>query len=141
MNPEVATATGMDGNGSMTLQAYVTLVLLCGAFLYYILHKLRRKKIGETHALLWLSFGSALFLFVAIPHSIDALRLVTGIYYPPMAFFGIIIAFLLVVVLRLHSQVYLLRKNQANLVQKLAQLELESHRNGSGTKPEAGAPK
>lgn len=92
-------------------------------FLVVIFELIRRRRLQERYALLWLLTGAVIFLLAAWR---DALRLVSeniGIAYPPSALFVIASFFILVVLLHYSTVISELSERNVTLAQQLAILE------------------
>ena len=92
-------------------------------FLVVIFELIRRRRLQERYALLWLLTGAVLLLFSVWR---DALRLVSeqvGIAYPPSALFVIASFFILVVLLHYSTVLSELSERNVSLAQQLAILE------------------
>ena len=92
-------------------------------FLIVIFELIRRRKLQERYALLWLITGAVLLLLSVWR---DALRLLAeqvGIAYPPSALFVIASFFILVVLLHYSTVISELSERNVTLAQRLAILE------------------
>jgi hypothetical protein len=92
-------------------------------FVLVILELIRRRKLQERYALLWLLTGAVLLVFSVWR---DALRLVAeqvGIAYPPSALFVIAAFFILVVLLHYSTVISELSERNVSLAQRLAIME------------------
>jgi hypothetical protein len=96
----------------------VALAILVGVF-----ELVRRRKLGERYALLWMGAAVALLVLAAWQHLLYTLAHAVGIYYPPNAFF--VIAFGFAVLLLLHFSIATSRLADETrvLAQRLALLE------------------
>jgi hypothetical protein len=93
------------------------------AFLVVIFELIRRRRLQERYALLWLLTGVVIFILAAWR---DALRLVAetvGVAYPPSALFVIGSLFILVVLLHYSTVISELAERNVKLAQHLAILE------------------
>ncbi len=94
-------------------------------FLIVILELIRRRRLQERYALLWLLTGAVILVLAAWR---DALRLVAhavGIAYPPSALFLIASFFMLVVLLHYSTVMSALSEQNVTLAQRVALLESE----------------
>jgi hypothetical protein len=92
-------------------------------FLIVIFELIRRRRLQERYALLWLITGAVLLLLSVWR---DALRLLSqqvGIAYPPSALFVIASFFILVVLLHYSTVISELSERNVTLAQRLAILE------------------
>lgn len=101
-----------------TLAIAITLALLVLVF-----ELVRRRRLQERYALLWL-FASALLLSLAIWKPL-LLKLATavGIYYPPAALFAVAFAFVLVLLLHFSLSISRIVDQNKVLAQRLGQLQ------------------
>jgi hypothetical protein len=93
------------------------------AFLVIIFELIRRRRLEERYALLWLLTGGVILVLAAWR---DALRLVSdavGIAYPPSALFVIASLFVLIVLLHYSTVISELSERNVKLAQHLAILE------------------
>jgi hypothetical protein len=93
------------------------------AFLVVIFELIRRRRLQERYALLWLLTGAVIVVLAAWR---DALRLVAdtvGVAYPPSALFVIASFFILVVLLHYSTVISELSERNVTLAQRLALLE------------------
>ena len=92
-------------------------------FLVVIFELIRRRRLQERYALLWLLTGAVILVFSAWR---DALRLIAeqvGIAYPPSALFVLAAFFILVVMLHYSTVISELSERNVSLAQQLAILE------------------
>lgn len=96
--------------------------------LLLVLELVRRRKLREEYALLWLATGVVLLLLSLSRPLLDTLAALTGIFYPPSALF--LVALLFVLTILLHFSIVLTRLSQQNreLAQQLALLRHDLER-------------
>lgn len=107
----------------MSLHAYTTMVVCAILANLYVLKIIKSKWISETAGILWMIFTLGISIIILVPNGVDILGLITGVKYPPIVLIGIMIIFITWFVLRLSSQVYLLKKDRNSLVHRIAILE------------------
>jgi hypothetical protein len=94
------------------------LLLFLGVF-----ELVRRGRLRERYALLWLAAGLVLLVLAAWQNLLSVVAKAVGIYYPPNAFFVIAFAFVLVLLLHFSTTVSRLADQTRVLAQRLALLE------------------
>jgi hypothetical protein len=85
----------------LTVFDRIQLISLAGSlfFMFGILELIRRQKIKEAYALLWLVFGGIFILFSFWKKGLDYFAALAGIYYPPaLLFLLLIVAELLILI-------------------------------------------
>lgn len=99
--------------------------------LLLVLELVRRRRLREEYALLWLATGVVLLLLSLSRPLLDTLAALTGIFYPPSALF--LVALLFVLAILMHFSIVLTRLTQENrkLAQQVALLRHEQERAGS----------
>ena len=116
----------------MSLRVSVAAALVSFALLLVILELVRRRRIGERYAVLWLITGSVMLALSLWREGVDTLAAAVGIHYPPSALFVLASLFMLVLLVHLTSVVSRLSDENTALAQRLALLETDrtSPRNG-----------
>ena len=79
----------------------IQIIALAGSILFMagVVELIRRKKIKEAYALLWLIFGGIFMLFSFWKNGLDYFAGIVGIYYPPaLLFLILIVAIILILV-------------------------------------------
>ena len=110
---------------SMQLKIQIVSIIVTGGMFAVIFELLRRKRLMERYALLWL-FASAVLLALAVwKDLLEQVAAAVGIYYAPSALFAI--AFGFVLVLLMHFSLVISRLSDQNkvLAQKLGRLQRE----------------
>ena len=119
-------------------KAQVVAIVITAILLGIILELVRRRRLVERYALLWMSGAVAMLVLALWGSLLDELATLLGIENPPNALF--LVGFGVVFVLLLHFSVANSRLGEETkiLAQEVARLDLElrTSRNGSG---EAGA--
>lgn len=94
------------------------LLLFVGVF-----ELVRRGRLRERYALLWLAAGLVLLVLAVWQHLLSTVAKAVGIYYPPNAFFVIAFGFVLLLLLHFSTAVSRLADQTRLLAQRLALLE------------------
>jgi hypothetical protein len=107
----------------MDLQLRIVAFAASLGLLLVVLELVRRRRLLERYALLWLGSASMLVLLTMWSGLLEAMADLIGIAYPPSALF--VIAFVFVIVLLLHFSVAVSRLADQSkvLAQRLAMLE------------------
>ena len=107
-------------------------VLAAGVILLIVLELVRRRRLMERYALLWLLAGVVLLGLAAWRGGLSFISHAIGIYYPPNALFFVAFAFILLLLLhfssavsRLSDQTKVLAQRAALLEERLRRLETE----------------
>lgn len=111
----------------MTDRVQILAVVGCLGLLAVIFEAIRKRRLREQYALVWLLTGGVLLLLALwrdLLHQISALM---GIYYPPSALLLIGIGFVVLILLNFSVVVSDLSAKVTRLTQKLALLEWEMH--------------
>jgi hypothetical protein len=105
----------------------VQIVSLVGAglLLLFVLELVRRRRLLERYALLWLFSAAVVLLLGAWTGLLQKLADAAGIAYPPSALFGVAFLFVLVLLLHFSVAVSKLTDQTKVLAQRLALLEEE----------------
>src|SRR3954454_23556384 len=101
-------------------------ILAAGALLLIVLELVRRRRLLERYALLWLFSAAALLALAAWKGLLEKVASAIGIFYPPSALFVIAFAFILVLLLHFSVAVSRLAEQSKVLAQRLALLEARS---------------
>ena len=106
--------------------------------LLLVLELVRRRRLREEYALLWLATGVALLLLSLSRPLLDELASLTGIYYPPSALF--LVALLFVLAILMHFSIVITRLTQENreLARQIALLRHEQERGSGGEEDQGG---
>jgi len=116
----------------LSIVASLTLLLV-------ILETIRKRRLREQYALVWLLTGFLLLLFSLWRDLLDRVSALMGIYYPPSALLLMLTGLLVLILLSFSIVVSSLSIKLTRLSQKLALLEWELHARARGGLPEAGA--
>jgi len=107
----------------MELRIQIVAVLASSALLLLILELVRRRRLLERYALLWL-FSALVLLGLAIFRDVlETVSKAIGVFYPPNALFLIAFAFVMVLLLHFSIAVSRLSDQSKVLAQRLALLE------------------
>ncbi len=103
----------------------VTIVSVLGSFglLAIVFELVRRRRLQERYALLWLLTGLVLFVLAAWPAALERASSLMGIYYPPTALFVLAGGFMLIVLLHYSTVISRLSEQNTRLAQHLALLD------------------
>jgi hypothetical protein len=108
---------------SMQLKIQLVSILVTAGMFGVVFELLRRKRLMERYALLWL-FASAVLLALAIWKGLlTTVAHAIGIYYPPSALFVLAFGFILVMLLHFSLVISRLADQNKVLAQKLGLLE------------------
>jgi hypothetical protein len=107
----------------MDLRIQIVAVVAAGILLFGILELVRRRRLLERYALLWIVSAAALLALAAWKGLLEKVASAIGIFYPPSALFVIAFAFILVLLLHFSVAVSRLAEQSKVLAQRLALLE------------------
>lgn len=107
------------------MEARIQLVAILGAgiLLLVVLEMVRRRRLMERYALLWLLSCVVLLALASWPGGLSWISKAIGIFYPPTALFIVAFGFVLVLLLHFSSAVSRLSDQTKVLAQRLALLE------------------
>lgn len=107
------------------MPARVQLVAIVGAavLLLTVLEMVRRRRLMERYALLWLLSAMVLLALGIWSGALETISRAIGVIYPPNALFFVAIAFVLLLLLHFSSAVSRLSDQSKLLAQRLALLE------------------
>jgi len=103
----------------------IQLVAILGSvvLLLAVLEMVRRRRLMERYALLWLLSGVVLLALASWPGALAGISHAIGIFYPPTALFVVAFGFVLLLLLHFSSAVSRLSDQTKVLAQRLALLE------------------
>jgi hypothetical protein len=107
----------------MEVRIQIVAIVGAGALLLAILELVRRRRLLERYALLWLFSGVVLLGLAAWRGALVKLAALVGIAYPPNALFFVAFAFVLLLLLHFSVAVSRLTDQSKVLAQRLALLE------------------
>lgn len=107
------------------MQARIQLVAIIGAaaLLLTVLEMVRRRRLTERYALLWLLSGVVLLVLAVWSGALAKISHAMGVIYPPNALFFVGIGFILLLLLHFSSAVSRLSDQSDMLAQRQALLE------------------
>lgn len=92
--------------------------------LFLVVELIRRGRLKERYALLWLFSGIVLFILSVSRDLLNTIAKVIGIYYPPSLLFLIAFVFLLLITLHFSAVISGLSEKNKRLAQEVALLQL-----------------
>ena len=107
----------------MHLRVQITSIAFAALVLLGVFELVRRGRLRERYALLWLAAGVVLLVLAVWKHLLKTISSAVGIYYPPNAFFVIAFGFVLLLLLHFSTTVSRLGDQTRVLAQRLALLE------------------
>jgi hypothetical protein len=100
------------------------------ALLLLVLELVRRKRLSERYAILWLIAGTTLFILAVWKGLLTSLSHDVGIDYPPSALFAVAIGLILVILLHFSLAVSRLSDQNKILAQRLGLLQQQVQEHG-----------
>ncbi len=121
-----------------TLGTRVQIVAIAGSALlfFFVLELVRRRRLGEPYAILWLLAAAVLLVLSIFDGLLDELAELVGIATPANALFVVGFGFILVLLLSFSSVVSRLSRENKLLAQELARLSREREGTKSQATPE-----
>jgi hypothetical protein len=107
----------------MDVRIQIVSIIGAGALLFVILELVRRRRLLERYALVWLGSGFVLLALAIWRGALNQLASLVGIASPPNALFFVALAFVLVLLLHFSVAVSRLTDQSKVLAQRLALLE------------------
>ena len=119
----------------MALRIQLLAILITGGLLVLVLELVRRRRLMERYALLWLLASSVLLLLAVWRGLLNRIAETIGIYYAPSALFVIAFGFILVLLLHFSLAVSRLSDQNKVLAQRLGILQdrIDQLERGDGT--------
>jgi hypothetical protein len=105
----------------MPVQLLAALASLC--LLAIVVELIRRRRLRERYALLWLATAGVILVFAAWRSGLHELSRALGVAYPPNALFVLAILFMLILLLHFSTVISKLSDRSTMLTQRLALLE------------------
>ena len=105
--------------GRLTLVAALAVVVILGS----IIELIRRHRLQERYALLWIATGLVMLVLAIWRSALDEFSQLVGVAYPPSALFMVAGLFVLVVLLHFSTVLSRLSEQNKTLAQKIALLE------------------
>ena len=110
------------------LRVSVVAALVSLALLFVVLELIRRRKLRERYALLWLLTAVVMIVLSLWRNGLDTIAGLVGISYAPSALFAVAAVFIVVVLLHYSTVISRLSDENAILAQRLALLEAQRGR-------------
>ena len=110
----------------------IQLIALAGSifFMVGVIELIRRKKIKEAYALLWLVFGGIFILFSFWKKGLDFFAAIAGVYYPPALLFLILIVAIILILISYSVIISSQNDKIRILTQEIALLKAEMEKRG-----------
>ncbi|GAB1353527.1 DUF2304 domain-containing protein [Erysipelotrichia bacterium] len=110
----------------------IQLISLAGSlfFMLGVLELIRRQKIKEAYALLWLIFGSIFILLSFWKSGLDYFAGIFGIYYPPALLFLILIVAVILILVSYSAVISSQNDKIRALTQEIALMKVELEKLG-----------
>lgn len=120
-----------------TLNTRVQIVAIAGSALLFlfVLELVRRRRLGEPYAILWLVAAAVLLVLSIFDGLLDELAELVGIATPANALFVVGFGFILVLLLSFSSVVSRLSRENKLLAQELARLSRERENERAKSQP------
>ena len=112
----------------MELRVQLVAILAAICLLLFVLELVRRRRLLERYALLWLFSGLSLLVLAVWKGLLQIVADAIGIFYPPSALFVIAFGFILVLLLHFSIAVSRLADQNRLLAQRLALVEQRMRR-------------
>jgi hypothetical protein len=107
----------------MSARGQLVAILAAGIVLLTVLEMVRRRRLMERYALLWLLSAVVVLALASWPEALQKISKAVGIAYPPNALFVIAFAFVLFLLLHFSAAVSRLSDQTKVLAQRVALLE------------------
>lgn len=117
----------------LSVKAQVIAAVMSGLFLMVVVDLVRRHRLQERYAWLWVAFGTVLFIGSLIRGAINSLGEAVGVFQPAVALLSMLIFGVIVLVLHLTVVISRLSEQNCRLAQDLALLRAEQQH---ATRPE-----
>jgi hypothetical protein len=105
----------------MPVQLFAALASVC--LLGIVVELIRRRRLRERYAILWLATAGVIFVFAVWRSGLHDLSRALGVAYPPNALFVLAILFMLILLLHFSTVISKLSDRSTILTQRLALLE------------------
>lgn len=109
----------------MSTKLQVVAIIASSGVLLLVLELVRRRRLGERYALLWIAAGVVMLLLSAWANLLDQVADLLGIATPTNALFGIAFGFVLLLLLHFSMTVSRLAEENKMLAQEAARLDQE----------------
>lgn len=105
------------------MNVYMLSMMFCLLFLFGTIELIRRRKLQEQYALLWLLLALVMSSFSMFPRTLDRISALVHIAYAPSLLFLLGLLFSLALILHLTIVISKLHRRVTRLVQELALLD------------------
>jgi hypothetical protein len=109
----------------MNASAHLFVVLLTLGLILFVARMLRRHNFKSKYSLLWLGVALVMGVLACFPGLIDNASYAVGVDYPPAAFLGVAVAFLLLVVVQYSWELSRFEERSRVLAEEVAFLRAE----------------
>ncbi|MEW9697914.1 DUF2304 domain-containing protein [Paenibacillus sp. SI8] len=113
------------------MNIYLFAIAFCLTFLFITIELIRRQKLQEQYAILWLTLGLLMGIFGLFPSILHQLSHMMRIYYAPSLLFLVGLLFSLVFILHLTIVISKLHRKLTRLVQEVALLQEQTRKEGA----------
>jgi hypothetical protein len=124
----------------MGLRIQLVAVVVAGGLFFLVFELVRRKRLLERYALLWLGSTVILLGLAVWKDLLSTLSTAVGIYYAPTALFAFALAFILVLLLHFSLVISRLADQNKVLAQRLSLLQQRVETLEGRLEPEAAEP-
>ncbi|NOV03351.1 DUF2304 domain-containing protein [Paenibacillus planticolens] len=112
------------------MNVYLLAISFCLVFIFISVELIRRQKLQEQYAILWLLLGFIMALFSLFPSLLDQLSTKLHIHYAPSLLFLVGLLFSLAFIMHLTLVISKLHRKLTRLVQEVALLQEQLRRGG-----------
>ncbi|NEW05366.1 DUF2304 domain-containing protein [Paenibacillus sp. SYP-B3998] len=105
------------------MNIYLLAITFCLVFLFITVELIRRQKLQEQYAILWLTLGFFMGMFSLFPSMLNQISRLMRIYYAPSLLFLVGLLFSLVFIMHLTIVISKLHRKLTRLVQEVALLQ------------------
>ncbi|MBP1961316.1 DUF2304 domain-containing protein [Paenibacillus aceris] len=109
------------------MNVYLLAISFCLVFIFISVELIRRQKLQEQYAILWLILGFIMALFSLFPSLLDQLSYNLHIHYAPSLLFLVGLLFSLAFIMHLTLVISKLHRKLTRLVQEVALLQEQLH--------------
>ncbi|MZQ81764.1 DUF2304 family protein [Paenibacillus sp. 5J-6] len=113
------------------MNVYLMAVACCLVFIFISVELIRRQKLQEQYAILWLILGFMMALFSLFPSLLDVVSHKLHVHYAPSLLFLVGLLFSLAFIMHLTLVISKLHRKLTRLVQEVALLEEQLRGGGS----------
>ena len=131
---ELLATTHLNTASNQRVEVIALAVVICAV----IFELVRRKRLLERYALLWLLAGVTILVLALWKGLLTKLSHAVGIYYPPSALFAVAFVFVLAMLIHFSTTISRLSDQNKVLAQRLALLEHEQRAANNGKIGETG---